>query len=162
MAQGLLLWKDNQYFYKSKNSLKEQKLGTIKLDYEKKLSAAKHALELVETEQANEKSEKESYQKKIQELEHSQAQLTKKIENQEAELNTLKLKVAELEKSRVDDLRSYQKIVGGFLKAFKSETWKILLTHKSDLDFSELEKVMPSDLAKVAAKEEAAKKSASK
>ena len=60
LVSGPLLWKDNQYFYKTENSLKELKLRTIKLDYEKKLSAAKHALELAETEQAKEKSE-ESY-----------------------------------------------------------------------------------------------------
>ena len=70
LAQGLLLGKDNQYLYKTKNSLKEQKLKTIELDYEKKLFAAKHALELAETEQTKEKS-KESCQKKIQELEHT-------------------------------------------------------------------------------------------
>ena len=81
LAQGLLLWKNNQYFYKTENSLKEQKLGTIELHYEKKLITAKHALELAETEQAKEKSKKESCQKKIQELEHTQAQLTEKIEN---------------------------------------------------------------------------------
>ena len=56
----LLLWKDNQYFYKTENSLKELKLRTIKRDYEKKLFAAKHALELAEIEQAKEKL-KESY-----------------------------------------------------------------------------------------------------
>ena len=161
LAQGLLLWKDNQYFYKSKNSLKEQKLGTIKLDYEKKLSAAKHALELAETEQAKEKSE-ESCQQKIQKLEHTQAQLTEKIENQEAELDTLKLKVAELEKSREDNLKSYQKMVGEFLKAFKSKTQRILLTQKSNLDFFDLKKVKPSDLAKIAVEEEVAKKSVAK
>ena len=57
---GLLLWKDNQFFYKTENSLKEQKLGTIELKYEKKLSAITHALELAGTEQAKEKFEKES------------------------------------------------------------------------------------------------------
>ena len=77
------------------------------MDYEKKLSAAKHALELAETEKMKEKSEKQSCQNKILELEHTQAQLTEKIEKQEAELDDLKLKVAELEKSRQDDLRSY-------------------------------------------------------
>ena len=79
--------------------MKEQKLETIEMDYEKKLSAAKHALELAETEQAKEKSEKESCHNKIMELEHTQAQLMKKVKNQEAELDRLKLKVAELEKS---------------------------------------------------------------
>ena len=132
------------------------------MEYEKKLSAAKHALELAETEQAKEKSEKESCQNKILDLEHSQAQLTEKIEKHEAELEDLKLKVTELEKSHQDDLRSYQRMVEGFLKAFKSETRRILLTQKSDLDFSKLEKVTPNNLAKVAAEEEAAKKSASK
>ena len=53
-------------------------------------------------------------------------------------------------------------MVGGFFKAFKSETQRILLTQKSNLDFSELEKVSPSDLAKEAVEEEADKKSASK
>ena len=132
------------------------------MEYEKKLSAAKHALELAESQQAKEKSEKESCQNKILDLEHSQAQLTEKIEKHEAELEDLKLKVTELEKSHQDDLRSYQRMVEGFLKAFKSETRRILLTQKSDLDFSKLEKVTPNNLAKVAAEEEAAKKSASK
>ena len=62
---GLLLWKDNQYFYKTENSLKEQKLGTIELEYKKKLSVVMRALKLAETEQANERSEKESCQNKI-------------------------------------------------------------------------------------------------
>ena len=53
-------------------------------------------------------------------------------------------------------------MVGGFLKAFKSETRRILLTQKYDLDFSELKRVLSSDLVKVAAEEEAAKKSTSK
>ena len=70
------------------------------------------------------------------------------------------MKVSELGKSREDDLRSYQRMVGGFLKTFKFETQRILLTQKYDLDFYELERVTPSDLAKVAAEEEAAKKSA--
>ena len=74
----------------------------------------------------------------------------------------MKLKVAELEKSRQDDLRSYQKIVRRFLKAFKFETRRILLTLKSDLDFFELERVMPSDLEKVVTEDKAAKKSSSK
>ena len=74
----------------------------------------------------------------------------------------MKLKVAELEKSRQDDLKSYQRMVGGFLKDFKSKTPRILLTQKSDLDFSELERVSPTDLAKVATEEEATKKSTSK
>ena len=53
-------------------------------------------------------------------------------------------------------------MVRGFLKAFKSEARRILLTQESDLDFSELERVTPSDLAKVSTEEEIAKKSASK
>ena len=53
-------------------------------------------------------------------------------------------------------------MVRGFLKAFKSKAKRILQAQKSDFDFAELEKVMPSDLAKVASKEEAAKKSTSK
>ena len=53
-------------------------------------------------------------------------------------------------------------MVKGFLKAFESETQRILLIQKSDLDFFELEKVTPSDLAKIAAEEDDAKKSASK
>ena len=48
LVSGLLLWKDNQYFYKTENSLKEQKLRTSDLDYEKKLTTAKHSLELAE------------------------------------------------------------------------------------------------------------------
>ena len=51
---------------------------------------------------------------------------------------------------------------GGFLRAFKSEAKRILQFQKSNLNFSELEKVTPSDLAKVASEEEAAKKSTSK
>ena len=50
------------------------------MEYEKKLSTTKHALELTETEQAKEKSENESCQNKILDLEHTQAQLTEKIE----------------------------------------------------------------------------------
>ena len=53
-------------------------------------------------------------------------------------------------------------MVGGFLKAFKSKAWRIMLIQNSDLYFSEIEMLTPSDLAKVAAKEEATKKSASK
>ena len=151
LVPGLLLWKDNRYFYKTENSLKEQKLRTIELEYEKKLSIAKHTLELAEIEQAKEKSEKESCQNKILELEQTQAQLNEKVENQEVKLDELKLKVSELEKSRQDDLRSYQRMVCGFLKAFKFETQRILLTHNSNLDFFELERVTASDLAKVAA-----------
>ena len=52
MVSGLLLWKDNQYLFKSNISPKEMKLGTIEMDYEKKLSAAAGALELAETELA--------------------------------------------------------------------------------------------------------------
>ena len=77
---GLLLWKDNQYLYKSDISLKEMKHGTIEIEYEKKLSAATRALELAKTEQAKARSEKESCQNKIHDLEHTQAQLTEKIE----------------------------------------------------------------------------------
>ena len=79
LVPELLLWKDNQFFYKTENSLKEQKLGTIELEYEKKLSTATRALELAETEQAKKKFEKESCQNKIKDLEHTQAQLTEKI-----------------------------------------------------------------------------------
>ena len=53
-------------------------------------------------------------------------------------------------------------MVGGFLKVFKSEARRIMLIQNSDLYFSEIEMLTPSDLAKVAAKEEATKKSASK
>ena len=52
-------------------------------------------------------------------------------------------------------------MVGGFLKAFKSETKRILHSQRSDLDFSELEKMTPTYLAKVVKEEEDAKKSAS-
>ena len=95
--------------------------------------------------------------------------MTEKIEKQEDELNNLKLKLSEVEKAlsevkiaREDNLRSYQRMVGGFLKAFKSKAKRIMQIQKFDLNFSELEKVIPSDLAKVASEEEAAKKSASK
>ena len=60
LVPGLLLWKDNQYLYKSDISLKEMKLGTIEIEYEKKLLASTRALEITETEQANERSEKKS------------------------------------------------------------------------------------------------------
>ena len=97
------------------------KLGTIEIEYEKKLSAAAGALELAKTELAKERSEKRSISNKVQDLGHTQAQLTGKIERQESECNDLKLKLAEVEKSlseekRIweDDLRSYQRIVGGF------------------------------------------------
>ena len=76
----LLLWKDNQYLYKSDISLKEMKFGTIEIEYEKKLSATAGALELAETELAKERFAKESYQNKVQDLEHTQAQLTENIE----------------------------------------------------------------------------------
>ena len=107
--------------------MNEIKLGTIEMKYEKKLSAAMGALELAKTELPKEKSAKKSCQTKVQDLEHTQAQLTEKIERQEANHNDLKLKLAEVEKSlseerrvREDDLRSYQRMVGGFLRAFKS------------------------------------------
>ena len=99
MVPGLLLWKENQYLFKPDISLKEMKLGTIEIDYEKKLSAAAGALELSETELAKERSNKESIQKKVDELEHTQAQLTGRIERQESDFNELKLKLSEAEKS---------------------------------------------------------------
>ena len=151
------------------------KLGTIEIDYEKKLSAAAGALELSETELAKERSEKESIQKKVEELEHTQAQLKEKIERQESECNDLKLKLAEADNSlseaekslseekrtREDDLRTYQRMVGGFLRAFKSETRRVLQSQRSDLDLSELDEMTPSHLARVAKEEEDARKSAS-
>ena len=84
-------------------------------------------MQLAETEQAKEKSEKELCQNKIKDLKHTQAQLTKKIKKQEAELNDLMLKMSQVERSRENDLRYYQRMVGGFLKVFKSETRRILL-----------------------------------
>ena len=77
-------------------------------------------------------------------------------------MNNLKLKLSEVERSREDDLRYYQRMVGGFLKAFKSETQRLLLAQNFYLDFSELERLAPSDLAKVVAEEDATKKSAFK
>ena len=59
--------------FKSDISLKEIKLGTIEIEYEKKLFAAAGALELSETELAKERSEKESIQKKVDDLEHTQS-----------------------------------------------------------------------------------------
>ena len=56
MLPGLLLWKDNQYLFKSYISLKEIKLDTIEIEYEKKLSATAGALELSETELEKAKS----------------------------------------------------------------------------------------------------------
>ena len=134
MVPGLLLWKDNQYLFKLDISLKEMKLGTIEMDYEKKLSAAAGVLELSKTELAKERSEKESIHNKVRDLEHTQSQLAEKIERQEAEYNDLKLKLTEVEKSlseaekslseerriREENLRSYQRMVGDFLRAFKS------------------------------------------
>ena len=80
MVSGLLLWKDNQYLFKSDIILKEMKLGIIEMDYEKKLFAATGALELAKTELDKERSEKESIQSKVQDLEHTQSKLTEKIE----------------------------------------------------------------------------------
>ena len=165
---GLLLWKDNQHLFKSDISLKEMKLGTIEIEYEKRLSAAANALELSETELAKARSEKESAYKKVEDLEHTQGQLTGKIERQETECSALRKKLAEAEKSlseekriREDDLRSYQRMVGGFLRAFKSETRRVLQNQRSDLDLSELEEMTPSHLARVAKEEEEAMKYAS-
>ena len=62
---GLLLWKDNKYLFKFDISLKKMKLGTIEIEYEKKLSAAAGALELAKTELAKERSAKESCQNKV-------------------------------------------------------------------------------------------------
>ena len=50
LVPRLLLWKNNQYLYKSDISLKEIKLNTIEMEYKKKLSAAARALELAKTE----------------------------------------------------------------------------------------------------------------
>ena len=47
------------------------KLGTIEIEYEKKLSSATGALELAETKLAKERSEKESISNKVQDLEHT-------------------------------------------------------------------------------------------
>ena len=150
-------------------------MGTIEIKYEKKLSTAAGALELSETELAKAKSEKESADRKVEDLEHTQAQLTGKIKRQEAECNDLKKKLAEAENSlseaekslseekriREDDLRSYQRMVGGFLRAFKSETRRVLQSQRSNLDLSELEEMTPSHLEKVAKEEEDARKSTS-
>ena len=106
-AQGLLLWKDNQYFLKSKNSLKKEKLGSIKMKYKKKLSAVKCTLELAVTKG---KSKVEACQKKIQELKHSQAQLTQRIERQDSEPDILKKELAKERKSRRYDIKTYQKV----------------------------------------------------
>ena len=70
--------------------------------------------------------------------------------------------MAEPSKSRDDDLRTYRKIVGGFVKAFKSEVRGILHPQHPDLDLSEVDKITSINLAKVAEEEEATKKSASK
>ena len=56
------------------------KLGTIEMDYEKKISATAGALEWSEIELAKERFEKESIQKKVEDLEHTQSQFTSKIE----------------------------------------------------------------------------------
>ena len=77
-------------------------------------------------------------------------------------LSEVEKSLSEVKRDREDDLRSYQRMVGGLLRAFKSEAKRILQIQKSDLDFSELEKVTPTDLAMVAKEDEAAKKSASK
>ena len=71
MLPGLLLWKDNQYLFKLDISLKEMKLGTIEIEYEKKLSAVAGVLELSETELAKAKSEKESADRKVEDAHSS-------------------------------------------------------------------------------------------
>ena len=57
--------------------------------------------------------------------------------------------MSEEKQIREDDLRSYQRMVGGFLRAFKSETRRVLRSQRSDLDLSELEEMTPSHLEKV-------------
>ena len=52
-------------------------------------------------------------------------------------------------------------MVGGFLRAFKSETRRVLQSQRSDLDLLELEEMTHSHLARVAKEEEDARKSAS-
>ena len=106
---------------KSENNLKEEKLGSIEIEYDRKLAAAKCALEKAEVDGAKERSEKELLQKKVGELEHTQAQLTERIKKQDSDLEASRLKVEELKKIQDDDLKSYRKMVGVFVKAFKSE-----------------------------------------
>lgn len=70
--------------------MKEAEAGTITIGWEKKLDAAKRALELAEVKRAKARSEVESCQKKIQECENSNAQLIGKIEKQDTEIDHLK------------------------------------------------------------------------
>ena len=53
-------------------------------------------------------------------------------------------------------------MVMGFLKVYKSESQRVLLAQHSDLNFSKLEKLTPSDLAWLSSEEEAVKKSTAK
>ena len=53
-------------------------------------------------------------------------------------------------------------MVKRFLKAYKSESRRILLAQHGDLDFSELEKLTSNDLARLATEEDAIKMSVSK
>ena len=103
---------------KSENSLKEEKLGSIEIEYNKKLAAAKCALEKAEVDGAKERSEKEHLQKKVLELEHTQAQLTERIDKQDSDLAAAKLKVEELQRIQSDDLKSYRKMVN-FCQSFQ-------------------------------------------
>ena len=66
-----MLAKDNHFFLKSENSLKEGKLESVALEYDGNLEKVKEALKLCQSIHAKAKSEAEVSQKKIQELEHS-------------------------------------------------------------------------------------------
>ena len=133
-------------------------MNSIEIEHEKKLDTARRALENAEVERVKEKSEKEQLQQKIQEFEHTHAQLTDRVERQDSELEAINLKMAELTRSRGEDLRSYRKMVGGFVKAFKSEARRILHGVHPDLDLTEIDKITAIDLARVAKEEEEAKK----
>ena len=79
----------------------------------------------------------------------------------EKSLSEVEKSLSEERRIREDDLRSYQRMVRSFLRAFKSKTKRIFQSQRFDLDFSELEKMTPTYLAKVAKEEKEAKKSAS-
>lgn len=150
----MMLWKDNYYFLKCDNSLKEEKLNSVEVDCEKRLETTKAALELFQDKYAKAQSEADASQKKVQELEHSLAQLTSRIDQLDSELAELKNGYEEEKKAREDNKKVYQKMVARLLKAYRSECCMILSSQNPNFDFSDLERLTPSDLARLAKEEE--------
>ena len=64
-----MLAQDNNVNFQSEYSFKETEVGSIAADFEKKLYAAKHALELLQLTEA--KFEAKGCQRKVEELELS-------------------------------------------------------------------------------------------